>query len=64
MIHAPRIVFADEPTASLDRDNATRVMECLRRATATGTLVVVTHDPEILAGATRVLRMSAGALSA
>jgi putative ABC transport system ATP-binding protein len=60
--HGPAVVFADEPTASLDRASADRVMDCLRRATAGGTLFVVTHDEAILEGATRVLRMRAGRL--
>ncbi|MBI3856601.1 MAG: ABC transporter ATP-binding protein [Planctomycetes bacterium] len=60
VIHRPRVVFADEPTASLDRPNADLVVECLRRVTQGGTLFVVTHDESILKGATRVLRMKAG----
>ena len=58
--HRPSVVFADEPTASLDRPNATLVIDCLRRATAGGALLVVTHDESIVGGATRVLRMDAG----
>jgi len=60
--HRPSVVFADEPTASLDRPNAEVVVECLRRVTKGGTLFVVTHDESILEGATRVLRMQAGRL--
>lgn len=60
VVHRPRVVFADEPTASLDRSNAELVIECLKRATEGGTLFVVTHDESILKGATRVIRMAAG----
>ena len=60
VVHRPKVVFADEPTASLDRPNADLVVECLRRVTQGGTLFVVTHDESILKGATRVLRMKAG----
>lgn len=60
VIHKPEVVFADEPTASLDRPNAELVKTCLRRATEGGTLFVVTHDESIVQGATRVLRMRAG----
>ena len=63
VVHRPKVVFADEPTASLDRPNAGLVMECLRRVTQGGTLFVVTHDESILKGATRVLRMEAGRLA-
>lgn len=62
VVHRPRVVFADEPTASLDRGNADVVTECLRRATRGGTLFIVTHDETILRGATRILRMTAGRL--
>jgi putative ABC transport system ATP-binding protein len=64
VVRHPKVVFADEPTASLDRPNAGLVMECLRRVTRGGTLFVVTHDESILDGATRVLRMEAGRLAA
>ena len=60
VVHRPKVVFADEPTASLDRPNADLVVECLKRVTQGGTLFVVTHDESILKGATRVLRMKAG----
>jgi len=63
VVHRPRVVFADEPTASLDRGNARIVVHCLRQATRGGTLLVVTHDETVLEGATRVLRMDAGRLS-
>ncbi len=62
VVHQPAVIFADEPTASLDRVNAAGVMDCLRRVSAGRTLFVVTHDESMLAGATRVLRMSAGRL--
>ncbi len=64
VVHRPRVVFADEPTASLDRPNADLAVECLRRVTRGGTLFVVTHDESILKGASRILRMDAGRLAA
>ena len=63
VVHRPSVVFADEPTASLDRPNAEIVVDCLRRVTRGGTLFVVTHDESILKGATRILRMNAGRLA-
>lgn len=62
VVHGPAVVFADEPTAALDRASALRVMEGLRRATQGGTLFIVTHDETILRGASRILRMEAGRL--
>ena len=63
VVHRPSIVFADEPTASLDRANAEIVKACLREATQGGTLFVVTHDAALTEGATRVIRMSAGKIT-
>jgi putative ABC transport system ATP-binding protein len=60
VVHRPAVIFADEPTAALDRPNAELVKTCLRRATHGGTLFVVTHDESIVHGATRVLRMRGG----
>jgi putative ABC transport system ATP-binding protein len=60
VVNRPSVIFADEPTASLDRPNAESVTACLRRAAQGGTLIVVTHDESILKGATRVLRMDGG----
>jgi putative ABC transport system ATP-binding protein len=63
VVHRPQVIFADEPTASLDRPNAEAVTACLRRAAQGGALFVVTHDESILKGATRVLRMEGGRVS-
>jgi putative ABC transport system ATP-binding protein len=50
LAHGPKIVLADEPTASLDPVNADKVMELLvRLATELGiTLVVVSHDRSLV----------------
>lgn len=47
----PRLVLADEPTASLDRATARRVGDLMRRLCrdAGATLVVATHDQELAA---------------
>ncbi|SIT67589.1 ABC transporter ATP-binding protein [Microbacterium sp. RU33B] len=56
------IVFADEPTGSLDSTTSSEVLVALLRAT-TGqgrSLVVVTHDPDVAARCDRVLHMRDG----
>ena len=65
LVHRPAIVFADEPTASLDQATGREVIDLLvdyRRRTG-GSVVVVTHDPAMLTGADRVLQMRDGRLS-
>ncbi len=47
LINSPSLLLADEPTGSLDRENAQSIMEMLRdlRAAEEFTVVMVTHDP-------------------
>lgn len=48
MANKPEIVFADEPTGSLDTENGEAIMELLVQLHQTGTtLVLVTHDLEL-----------------
>ena len=65
LVHQPAIVFADEPTASLDQATGHQVIEVLGhfRQETGGAVVVVTHDPEMLTGADRVLHMRDGRLN-
>ncbi len=60
--HEPAILLADEPTAGLDSENGRQLIELmfsLCRAKAT-TLVVATHDQELLAIADRVVTLKDG----
>jgi putative ABC transport system ATP-binding protein len=65
LVHRPSIVFADEPTASLDQATGHEVINLLvdYRRYAGGSVVVVTHDPAMLTDADRVLQMRDGRLS-
>ncbi|MBN7796491.1 ABC transporter ATP-binding protein [Parahaliea mediterranea] len=50
----PRILLADEPTGNLDSTMARAVMEILEGINASGTtIIMVTHDPELAARASR-----------
>jgi putative ABC transport system ATP-binding protein len=60
MMNDPEIIFADEPTASLDHANGHLVVDLLSAYRDQGTVVVVTHDPEMLQGADSVLMMRDG----
>ncbi len=61
-IHRPRVVFADEPTGLLDRHTGLQVMALLRSFCDQGSLIAVTHNPEILADADLIIRMRDGKL--
>jgi putative ABC transport system ATP-binding protein len=64
LVANPEIVFADEPTAALDKVSGLQVVQLLRdlgpaRGTTT---VMVTHDPRILELADRIVEFEDGAL--
>lgn len=60
MVHRPRVIFADEPTGLLDRTTGLQVMALLRGFREQGSLIAVTHNPEILAEADLVINMRDG----
>jgi len=63
MSMSPLVILADEPTGNLDRHTGQEVMAVLERLHhGGGTVVVVTHDPEIGSRAHRRLRMIDGAV--
>ncbi|MBY6023584.1 ABC transporter ATP-binding protein [Nitratireductor sp. DP7N14-4] len=62
IIHKPKVLFADEPTASLDSKRSKDIMVLLQKLTESLkiTTLIVTHDEEMLTYANRVIRMSDG----
>jgi Predicted ABC-type transport system involved in lysophospholipase L1 biosynthesis, ATPase component len=63
-VQQPAVLFADEPTGSLDEQNGLLVTELmfeLHREHGTA-LVLVTHDPKLAARCSRELRLSGGKL--
>ncbi|MEU6505049.1 ABC transporter ATP-binding protein [Streptomyces sp. NPDC046942] len=65
LVHRPAVVFADEPTGSLDSANASAVLdEFLTLARSQGTAVlIVTHDPDVAARADSRYSMVDGVLT-
>jgi len=59
---SPRVIFADEPTASLDHKNGVAVVQLLNRLRGSGSLVMVTHDPTMLEEADRIVKLAEGTL--
>jgi putative ABC transport system ATP-binding protein len=57
----PTVLLADEPTGSLDSDGAAEILELFGRLHHSGqTILLVTHNPEVSAGAQRVVAMRDG----
>ena len=65
LINMPDILFADEPTGNLDRENADEVLRLLlkTREEMGQTLIMVTHDLSIAEHADRIFKMDNGVLS-
>jgi putative ABC transport system ATP-binding protein len=64
VLHRPRIILADEPTAALDWENGQAAMRMLvEQAKADDSLLVaVTHDTRLLDMFDRVIRLESGSL--
>jgi putative ABC transport system ATP-binding protein len=62
LIHAPRLIVCDEPTAALDADTGKRVMEALTQVAVhpDRAVIVVTHDNRIFGFADRIAHMEDG----
>lgn len=61
LVNNPKVIFADEPTGSLDSKNSTIVYGLLKKASLKGTTVVVaSHDPQIQEYATKTIRLKDG----
>jgi putative ABC transport system ATP-binding protein len=60
MMNDPDIIFADEPTAALDHKNGHHVVDSLAKWRERGTIVVVTHDPEMVRDADEVIFLRDG----
>jgi len=62
LMNRPQLIFADEPTGSLDEDTGLEVFQMLRRLVAQENVSVVlaTHERRFVEGCHRVLRVSKG----
>lgn len=65
LVHNPRLVICDEPTASLDAQTGHAVMEMLQELASAPdrAVIVVTHDSRIYSFADRIATMSDGQIT-
>lgn len=66
LVREPKIILADEPTASLDKKTGREVMELMQRLAKNHgvTVVLVTHDNRILDVADRIIHLEDGRVTA
>ncbi|HEV8643081.1 MAG TPA: ABC transporter ATP-binding protein [Methylomirabilota bacterium] len=63
VLNDPPLLLADEPTGNLDDANARAILDALRaRARAGAAVVVVSHRPDAVGGASAVFRLQNGTL--
>lgn len=62
LVHKPRLILADEPTAALDEQSGRTVVELLRKLAKAehATIIIVTHDNRILDVADRIVNLVDG----
>jgi lipoprotein-releasing system ATP-binding protein len=65
LVNNPRLLLADEPTGDLDAITSGRVFDLIERLHKSHglTSIVVTHNMELAARCSRVLRLEAGKLA-
>ncbi|MBX2937254.1 MAG: ABC transporter ATP-binding protein [Saprospiraceae bacterium] len=64
LVTNPAILLCDEPTASIDSKNASKVMEELKTLSMQGkSVIVVTHDTRLIKYADRIIYLSEGRTS-
>jgi putative ABC transport system ATP-binding protein len=63
IVNDPALILADEPTGALDTRTGVEIMALFQRLNRHGmTIVLVTHEPEIIRFAKRILRFRDGCL--
>jgi putative ABC transport system ATP-binding protein len=64
LANKPRLIFADEPTGSLDPETGRQVIEFLRELNSEGrTIIMVTHDPRAAEQASSYIRLVDGQIA-
>jgi putative ABC transport system ATP-binding protein len=64
LVTDPELILADEPTGNLDQDSTDEIMELFGELNRSGrTIVIITHDMEIAARCSSILRIDEGRLN-
>ena len=64
LVHDPKLLVCDEPTAALDHETGAQVMELLRKAAVRSdrAVIIVTHDNRVFHYGDTIARMDDGHL--
>ncbi len=63
LVNNPKLIFADEPTGALDSETSDDIMSLLKELNKQGkTIIMVTHDADLIKYATKVIRLKDGVL--
>lgn len=57
LINDPEIILADEPTGALDSESSKVIMEILKEISKDKTVLIITHDEEVVTYADEVIEM-------
>ncbi len=62
LINEPKIVFADEPTGNLDRDNSTNILNLIQslQKQLNITFIIATHSDDVAKSSHRIISMKDG----
>ena len=55
LVHKPKLLIADEPTADLDKESAAKVMQTLRALKCS--VIVITHDNDLFSADDNIVRI-------
>jgi putative ABC transport system ATP-binding protein len=63
MVSEPKVLLADEPTGALDSKTSKEVMDLIQKINKSGkTILVVTHEEDIVQMCKRVVRLKDGVI--
>ncbi len=65
LVNDPAIILADEPTGNLDTKSGEEIMQLLLNLNQDRgtTLIIVSHDPEVAARASRIIHIRDGLIA-
>jgi len=65
LVNSPKIIFADEPTGNLDTQNSQNIIQLIQNLNQEfgQTFVIVTHNPDLVNIAHRVMEIKDGLLT-